>query len=382
MAQNKRDYYEVLGVDKSADQDTIKKAYRTLAKKYHPDINKSEDAVEKFKEVQEAYEILSDDNKKSLYDRYGHAGVDPQANGGFGAGGFGGASGFNFNEFDMGDIFSSFFGGRGANNGARKNSPMQGEDKYLQMEITFLEAAFGVKKVIALNVDERCADCKGTGAKDGNDYETCSDCRGSGTIRTQQRTLFGVFETTTTCPKCNGKGKVIKNKCESCHGDGYIRRKVNVDVNVPAGINSGQQLRISGKGERGINGGPNGDLYIEIIVSAHKHFTRKGNDIYVTIPISYVDAVLGCKIDVPTIHGDVSVEVPAGIQNGQQLRIKGKGIKDLRSNSIGDEYIVLDIKVPTKVSKEEKEIYKKLKGIEEKQGDTIFTKFKKAFKLK
>lgn len=377
---NKRDYYEVLGVDKSADQDTIKKAYRTLAKKYHPDINKSPDAVDKFKEVQEAYEILSDESKKSLYDRYGHAGVDPQAAGGFGGAG---AGGFNFNDFDVGDIFSSFFGGRaGGTNSRRRNSPMQGDDKYLQMEISFLDAAFGVKKVISLNVDERCSDCSGTGAKGGNDYETCSQCNGTGTVRSQQRTMFGVFESTTTCPKCNGTGKVIKNKCETCHGEGYIRKKVNVDVNVPAGINSGQQLRIAGKGERGINGGQNGDLYIEIIVSPHKYFTRKGNDIYVNVPISYVDATLGCKIDVPTIHGDVTIDVPAGIQNAQQLRIKGKGIKDLRSNSLGDEYVILDIKVPTKLNKEEKELYTKLKNIQEKQGDSIFAKFKKAFKLK
>ena len=375
---NKRDYYEVLGVDKNADQDTIKKAYRTLAKKYHPDINKSPDAVDKFKEVQEAYEILSDESKKSLYDRYGHAGVDPQAAGGFGAG----AGGFNFSDFDVGDIFSSFFGGRGTGGASRRNSPMQGDDKYLQMEISFLDAAFGVKKVIALTVDEKCSDCSGTGAKGGTEFETCSQCNGTGAVKTQQRTMFGVFESTTTCPKCHGTGKSIKNKCESCHGEGYIRKKVNVDVNVPAGINSGQQLRIAGKGERGINGGANGDLYIEIIVAPHKHFTRKGNDIYVTIPISCIDAALGCKLDVPTIHGDVTIDVPAGIQNAQQLRIKGKGIKDLRSNSLGDEYVILDIKIPTKLSKEEKDMYQKLKVIQEKQGDSIFTKFKKAFKLK
>ena len=320
---------------------------------------------------------MSEESKKSLYDRYGHAGVDPQAAGGFG----GGAGGFNFSDFDVGDIFSSFFGGRSAG-GARRNSPMQGDDKYLQMEISFLDAAFGVKKVISLNVDEKCSDCSGTGAKGGSDYETCSQCNGTGTVRTQQRTMFGVFESTTTCPKCNGKGKVIKNKCDTCHGEGYIHKKVNVDVNVPAGINSGQQLRIAGKGERGINGGPNGDLYIEIIVAPHKHFNRKANDIYVTIPISYIDATLGCKLDVPTIHGDVTIDVPAGIQNGQQLRIKGKGIKDLRSNSLGDEYVILDIKVPTKLNKEEKELYNKLKVLQEKQGDSIFTKFKKAFKLK
>ena len=372
---NKRDYYEVLGVSKDADADTIKKAYRSLAKKYHPDINKSADAPEKFKEVQEAYEVLSDETKKNLYDRYGHAGVDPNASSNMG-GGFGG---FNFNDFDVGDIFSSFFGG---GKKTRNTGPMQGEDKYLQMEISFLDAAFGVKKVISLTVDERCPTCQGTGAKNGTDLETCSSCHGTGTVRTQQRTMFGTFESTSTCPYCKGKGKVVKNKCDDCKGEGYVRKKVNVDVNVPAGINSGQQLRITGKGEKGINGGPNGDLYVEIIVAKHKYFQRQNNDVYVNVPISYVDAALGCKIDVPTIHGDVKIEVPSGIQNGQQLRIKGKGIKDLRSTNIGDEYVILDIKVPSKLSKDEKELYQKLKVLESKQGDSIFEKFKKAFKVK
>ena len=372
---NKRDYYEVLGASKDADADTIKKAYRTLAKKYHPDINKSAEAPEKFKEVQEAYEVLSDATKKNLYDRYGHAGVDPNASSNMG-GGFGG---FNFNDFDVGDIFSSFFGG---GKRTKNTGPMQGEDKYLQMEISFLEAAFGVKKVISLNVDERCASCQGTGAKNGTELETCSTCKGSGSVRTQQRTMFGTFESTTTCPYCKGKGKVIKTKCDDCKGEGYIRKKVNVDVNVPAGINNGQQLRITGKGEKGINGGPNGDLYVEIIVAKHKHFQRQNNDVYVNVPISYVDAALGCKIEVPTIHGDVKVEIPSGIQNGQKLRIKGKGIKDLRSSNIGDEYVILDIKVPSKLSKEEKDLYKKLQTLESKQGDTIFEKFKKAFSTK
>ena len=372
---NKRDYYEVLGVSKDADADTIKKAYRSLAKKYHPDINKAADAPEKFKEVQEAYEILSDETKKNLYDRYGHAGVDPNASSNMG-GGFGG---FNFNDFDVGDIFSSFFGG---GKRTRNTGPMQGEDKYLQMEISFLEAAFGVKKVIALTVDERCASCQGTGAKNGTELETCSSCRGTGSVRTQQRTMFGTFESTSTCPYCKGKGKVIKTKCDDCKGEGYIRKKVNVDVNVPAGINNGQQLRITGKGEKGINGGPNGDLYVEIIVSKHKYFQRQNNDVYVNVPISYVDAALGCKLEVPTIHGDVKVDVPSGIQNGQKLRIKGKGIKDLRSSNVGDEYIILDIKVPSKLSKEEKDLYQKLKTLEHKQGDSIFEKFKKAFKAK
>lgn len=370
----KKDFYDVLGLEKNASQEEIKKSYRTLAKQYHPDLNKAADAETKFKEVQEAYEILSDESKKNLYDRYGHAGVDPSAGGG--AGGFGG---FNFNEFDVGDIFSSFFGGGRAK--SSKTSPIQGADKYLQMEISFIDAAFGIKKVISLNIEERCNDCKGSGANNPNDVEKCSTCGGSGQVRTQQKTMFGTFETTSTCPYCSGKGTVIKNKCETCRGDGYVRKKVNVDVDIPAGINTGQQLRISGKGEKGVNGGPNGDLYIEIVVAKHKHFTRKGKDIYINIPISYVDAVLGCKIDVPTVHGEVEVEIPEGIQNSQQLRIKGKGVKDLRSSTLGDQYIILDIKVPTKPSKYEKELYAKIRESENAK-ESLFDKFKKAFKIK
>ncbi len=370
----KRDYYDVLGLDKNATQEEIKKTYRVLAKKYHPDLNKAANAEEKFKEVQEAYEILSDESKKDLYDRYGHAGVDPSA-----AGMGGGYGGFNFNEFDVGDIFSSFFGGGGRTSTPR-TSAMQGEDRYLQMEISFMDSVFGVKKVISINLDEKCTSCGGSGAAKPKDIQKCNNCNGTGQVRTQQKTMFGAFETNTTCPYCSGKGTVIKNKCETCKGEGYVRNKVNVDVNIPAGIASGQQLRLSGKGERGRNKGPNGDLYIEIVVSKHKHFQRKGNDIYIDIPISYVDAVLGCKIDVPTVHGDVEIDIPSGIQNAQQLRIKGKGIKDLKSTSVGDQYVVLDIKVPTKVSKEEKELYTKLRELEGTK-ETFFEKFKNAFKV-
>lgn len=369
----KRDYYESLEIDKSASQDEIKKAYRKLAKKYHPDLNKEAGAEEKFKEVQEAYEILSDESKKELYDRYGHAGVDPSAAGG--AGGFGG---FGFNEFDVGDIFSSFFGGGSR---ADSNAPRKGEDRFLRMEISFIEAAFGIKRSIILNVDEQCSNCKGSGAENKSDIENCSTCKGSGKIKTQQRTMFGVFETSNTCPYCKGSGKTVKNKCNTCKGEGHVKKKVTVEVDVPAGISSGQQLRISGRGDRGLNGGPNGDLYIEIVVSRHKHFERKDNDVYITIPISYVDAVLGTKVDVPTIHGDVEVEIPAGVQNYQKLRIKGKGIKSLKGSSIGDQYVILDIAVPNKLSKSEKDLYMKLRE-QEQSKETLFKKFKKTFKLK
>ncbi len=367
----KRDYYEVLGISKNASTEEIKKAYRTLAKKYHPDLNKEPGAEEKFKEVQEAYEILNDESKRSMYDRFGHAGVDQNA----AASGFGG--GFSFTDFDVGDIFSSFFGG-----GTRRtnpNTPMQGEDKFLQMEISFLDAAFGVKKTIQLNVEEKCSTCNGSGAASAKDIVKCPHCRGSGRLRQQQKTMFGAFETTTTCPYCNGRGTTINNKCNTCKGAGYVRKKINVDIDVPAGINTGQQLRISGRGERGRNGGANGDLYIQIIVAKHKHFERKGKDVYVTIPISYVDAVLGCRVEVPTIHGDVEIDIPSGVQNNQKLRIKGKGIKDLKSTSIGDQYVILDIKVPTKISKSERELYTQLKEQEDSK-ETLFEKFKKAFK--
>ena len=378
----KRDYYEVLGVSKDASSEEIKKSYRKLAKKYHPDINKEKGAEEKFKEINEAYEVLSDPQKKQIYDQYGHAGLE---NGGMGAGGFEGFSGFGGGFSDISDIFESFMGGSGfsgfgfgGSRSTRSSGPLKGENRYMQMSIEFLEAVKGVKKNITVSVDKKCEKCDGTGARSKYDISICPNCRGTGKVTRQTRTAFGIMQSVVDCPDCNGTGKQIKNKCPHCGGSGYINRKETVEVNIPAGINSGQQVRLQGYSERGYNGGPNGDLYIEIIVKAHKHFVRQGNDIYISVPISAVDATLGCKIDVPTCNGDVSLTIPAGSQPGQRLRIKGYGVKSLRSNTVGDQYVELKVEIPTKLTKEEKDLYRKLQN---KNGiDSVFDRFKKAFK--
>jgi len=374
----KRDYYEVLGLSKGASDDEIKRSYRKLAKMYHPDVNKAKDAEAKFKEINEAYEVLSDPQKKATYDQFGHAGLE---NGGMG--GFGGFEGFSGGFGDLGDIFESFMGGGFSNFGfgsrgsSRQSGPMKGENRYMQMSIEFLDAVKGIKKTINVNVDKPCSSCDGSGAKSKSDIEKCSTCNGSGKVLRQTRTAFGVMQTQTACPDCKGTGKIIKNKCSTCRGNGYINKKESVDVSIPAGISSGQQIRVQGYGEKGFNGGPNGDLYIEIIVKDHKYFEREGNDIYIEVPISAVDATLGTKIDVPTCNGDVTLTIPPGSQPGQKLRIKGYGVKSLRSNTIGDQYVILKVEIPTKLSSEEKELYSKLQS---SCKETIFEKFKKAFK--
>ena len=371
----KRDYYDVLGLSKNASEDDIKKAYRKLAKKYHPDINKEADAEEKFKEVNEAYEVLNDPQKKATYDQFGHAGLE---NGGMGSG-FGGFSG-GFG--DLGDIFESFMGGGFSNFGfggrtSRQSGPIKGENRYMQMSIEFLESVKGIKKTINISVDKKCDACDGSGAKSKSDIFTCKTCGGSGKVTRQNRTPFGIMQSVGECPDCYGTGKTIKNRCTKCSGSGYNNVKESVEVNIPAGISSGQQVRIQGYGERGINGGPNGDLYLEIIVKSHKYFQREGNDIYIEVPISAIDATLGAKIDVPTCNGDVSLTIPPGTQPGQKLRLKGYGVKSLRTSAVGDQYVIVRVEVPTKLSKEERELYEKLQSI---NSESIFTKFKKAFK--
>lgn len=357
-----------------------------MAKKYHPDINKSAGAEEKFKEIQEAYDILSDDKKKALYDQYGYAGVDPQAQGGFGQGaGFGGFSGFGGGEdggIDLGDIFSSFFGGGGrSQKSSQRNGPRQGEDRFMKLNISFNDSIFGATSPMTIDVDEKCSYCDGTGARSASDIETCSRCHGSGTVTGAQQTPFGVFQTQSVCPECNGTGKIIRNKCPNCGGSGYEHKKSSFDIKIPAGIASHQQIRVTGKGERGSNGGPNGDLYIEIIVKEHPVFRREGNDIHLDMPISFTDAALGCTVDAPTVYGDVSLVIPSGIQDGQILRIKGKGFKSLRSSSaIGDQYVHIIVKTPTKLSREETELYNKLRELEKKNKEgSIFERFKKTF---
>lgn len=370
----KRDYYEVLGISKSASKDEIKSAYRKLVRKYHPD-NKETGDENKFKEVQEAYDILYDDQKRQTYDQFGHAAFEQGAGGAGGGNPFEGA-GFGFDMGDIGDIFSNFFGG-----GSRRrtsNGPQRGEDALYRIQIDFMDAVRGKDFDITLNVDDTCPDCKGTGAKTPNDITTCSHCGGRGFIKTQQRTLFGVVENQQTCPVCGGSGKTIANKCPTCSGKGFIKKKKTFTLHIHPGIASGQQLRIEGMGERGRNRGPNGDLYVEVLVKNHPSFQREGNDIHIEIPLDFEDAILGCKIEVPTVNGESILEVPAGTQPNQILRMRGEGVKDYRNGKPGDQYVHLNIQMPKYLNKEQKNLieqFKKTKG-----NESLFDKFKKKFK--
>ena len=373
MAKNKRDYYDVLGVSKSADANEIKRAYRKLAKKYHPDMNKADDAEAKFKEVQEAYEVLSNSEKRSTYDQFGHAGMD--------------GAGFNTSDFGgFEDIFSSFFGGGGSPFGSgftqsrQRTGPQKGQDRFMRMNVDFMDAIFGKTESITLNVDEACSKCKGTGANTPNDIQTCHTCNGQGTVMTQQRTPFGVVQSQAICPTCQGSGEEIKVKCTKCNGVGYEKKRVKVDIKIPAGINTGQQLRVEGKGERGSKGGPNGDLYLEVLVKPHKHFVRDSKNILIEVPISAVDATLGAQIDVPTVYGDVKLTIPSGTQHGSRLRLKSKGVKDLRGGEQGDQIVQVTVEVDKKISDKEKKLYQQLRDIEKNDDKSVFERFKRAFK--
>ena len=374
----KRDYYEVLGISRGASEDEIKKAFRKLAKKYHPDVNKEPDAAEKFKEVNEAYEVLSDPQKRQTYDQFGFAGMD-------GSAGFGGFSSGGFDDFgDLGDIFSSMFGsgfgGFGSRTSRRSNAPRKGADKLMRMTISFMEACFGKTETINISVDETCKYCNGSGANSPSDVETCSTCRGSGvTVRTQ-RTPLGMMQTQGVCPDCGGTGKKIRKVCPHCQGRGYSTNRTSVELKIPAGISSGQQLRIAGKGERGENGGPNGDLYIEIYVREHDKFVRDGKDILLEIPVSAVDATLGTTVDVPTIHGDVSMKIPAGTQDGSRLRLKNKGVVDIRGGKQGDQICTVRVRIDRNLNSKEKELYKQLQKLQSDPGkENIWQRFKRQF---
>lgn len=391
MADNKRDYYEVLGVDKSADAATIKKAYRKLAMKYHPDVNKEPGAEDKFKEINEAYEVLSDEEKRKLYDQYGFAGVDPNFAAGQGFQGFNGAGGFDFSDlfgqgggFSSGgsgfggfdDIFGSFFGGQGGGRQSYRNTrPVQGEDRYMQMRIDFMEAVHGKTETITIDVDQPCPHCNGSGAEHPEDVEVCTKCHGSGTVYERVQTPFGTMQQQVQCDQCHGKGETIKETCSVCNGKGYEHKKIKLDVKIPEGIRSGQQIRIPGKGELGINGGPNGDLYIEVLVNPSSTFRREGDDIYITAPVSAIDATIGATIEVPTVHGNVDLKIPEGTQPNQKFRLKGKGVKS-RSGT-GDEYVEIKVEIPKKVSKKERELYEQLRG---EASESPFEKFKNKFK--
>ncbi len=382
----KRDYYEVLGISKTATQDEIKSAYRKLAKKYHPD-NKETGDAEKFKEASEAFSVLGDEQKRKTYDQFGQAAFDQNAGGAnpFRGSGF---EGFNFGNGDFGDlndILNSMFGGfgfGGSRSSSRRTSsrgPIRGDDTLMRVRISFMQAVEGTKITLPLNYEETCSHCHGTGAKNGEAYSTCPDCNGRGVIITQQRTIFGMMQSESSCPRCHGTGKIIREVCPDCNGKGYNKVKKDVDINIPKGINNGQKIRVAGKGERGINGGENGDLYVEIVIQNHPQFVRDGNDIHLTVPIDFVDACLGTKIVVPTVYGDCELEVPSGTQPNAVLRLKGKGVKDVRQEKYGDEYIHMDIKAPTKLSKEQKELLLRFKAASG-SSESLFDKFKKAFK--
>ena len=361
MAEQKRDYYEVLGVDKNADEATIKKAYRTLAKKYHPDMNPGDkEAEKKFKEASEAYAILSDPEKKQQYDQFGHAAFEGGAGGGYG--------GFDFNSADFSDIFGDIFGG-GRRGGSRSNGPMKGANIRTSVRITFEEAVFGVDKEIELTLKDECTSCHGTGAKPGTSPETCSKCGGKGQVVFTQQSFFGTVRNVQTCPDCHGTGKVIKDKCPDCRGTGYIANKKKIQVSIPAGIDNGQCVRIRDKGEPGTNGGPRGDLLVEVIVGRHPIFQRQDENIYSTVPMSFAVAALGGDIVIDTVDGKVIYEVKAGTQTDTKVRLKGKGVPSLRNKDVrGDHFVTLVVQVPDKLSHEAKEL---LKQFDEQTGDTL-----------
>lgn len=365
MAEQKRDYYEVLGVDKNADEAAIKKAYRVLAKKYHPDMNPGDkEAEKKFKEASEAYAVLSDPEKKRQYDQYGHAAFDGSAGGGFGGFDFSGA---DFSDI-FGDIFGDFFGG--GRRGARGSSgPMKGANIRTSVRISFEEAVFGVEKELELTLKDECTTCHGSGAKPGTSSETCSKCGGKGQVVFTQQSFFGTVRNVQTCPDCNGTGKVIKEKCPDCRGTGYISNKKKIQVSIPAGIDNGQSVRIREKGEPGSNGGPRGDLLVEVVVNRHPIFQRQDMNIYSTVPVSFAVAALGGEIMIDTVDGKVIYEVKAGTQTDTKVRLKGKGVPSLRNKEVrGDHYVTLVVQVPDKLSHEAKEL---LKQFDAETGNTL-----------
>ncbi len=373
----KQDYYNVLGVSKSASDDEIKRAYRKLAKQYHPDMNpNNKDAEQKFKEVNEAYGILSDAEKRRQYDQFGHAAFE---NGGFGGGGFGGGAGFG--GFDFGDIFSSFFGG-GASS-SRANAPMEGEDVGVRLTIDFNEAVFGCKKEVSFNRVEKCGDCKGSGAASGTTAERCTTCHGTGQVTVQQRTPLGIMQSSRPCSACNGKGKIIKTPCKNCRGTGNVKVTKKIEVSIPAGIDHGQRIALRGEGHAGKNGGANGDLIIEIRVRDHEFFERRGNNVYADLPITFTDAALGAELDAPLLDGTTQkLTIPEGTQTGTSFTLRGKGISDVNYPSRkGDLIYTVNIETPTNLSSEQKEL---LRCFADKCKDNNHAKkngfFKKFFK--
>ena len=367
----KRDYYEVLGVSKSATDDEIKKAYRKLSKIYHPDINKAPDAEEKFKEIAEAYEVLSDAQKRAAYDQYGHASTDPNFGagggggfGGFSGGSYGGASGFGGFE----DIFSSFFGGGGGGRQQDPSAPRQGADLQYSLNLKFEEAIFGVEKEVKYSREDTCETCGGSGAKPGTHPETCHKCHGRGVINVERQTPLGRVMSQQTCDVCHGTGQEIKDPCPTCHGEGHVNRTHTVKIKVPAGVENGQQMRSSGGGEAGKNGGPYGDLYVVFYVEESDIYDREGSEIYYELPISFVQAALGDEVEVPTVHGKVNLKIPAGTQTGSTFRLKGKGAGKLRGSGFGDQHVKVNLITPKNLSETQREA---LRDFAKAGGDSV-----------
>ena len=368
MAETKRDYYEVLGVSKTATDDEIKKAYRSLAKKYHPDIHPGDaEAEAKFKEIGEAYEILSDPDKRSKYDAYGHAAFDPTS--GMGGGGYSGG----FGDFsDLGDIFSSFFGGGFSGSTQRRNGPVRGEDLSESITISFDEAVFGCKKDISYAKVVKCSDCSGSGAAAGTSPESCPNCGGQGSIRTTQRTMLGMMQSTQPCPNCRGTGKIIKTPCNNCKGKGYVRIRKNLSVDIPAGIDDAQRIVLRGQGNEGRNGGPAGDLFLNINVRPHHIFERDGINVYCDVPITIVEATLGAEVEIPTLEGKtVKYKIPEGTQTGTTFTLKGKGIKQLNTQRYGNLVFTVVVETPKNLTDAQKKL---LREFGDSCGESKFSK--------
>lgn len=350
MAQ--RDYYEVLGVPRNASQEDLRAAFRRLARQYHPDVSKSSDAEERFKEINEAYAVLSDDDKRAAYDRYGHAGVQ----------GMGGAPDINVDFSNFADIFEEFFGigGFGRTSQRTRNVPRRGADLQYKVDLTFEEAVFGVEKEIEITREETCSTCHGSGAEPGTKAQRCPTCGGSGEVRQVRQTLLGSMVQVTTCPNCNGRGEIISTPCHTCSGSGLERVTRKKVVSIPAGVDNGNQIRLAGEGQPGINGGPTGNLYLVVQVKNHQYFRRRGNDILLDLNVNVAQAVLGADVDVPTVDGTEKLKIPPGVQPGKVLRIRGKGVPFLRSNGRGDELVMINVEIPKHLTADQRSLFEQL----------------------
>ncbi len=353
MADEERSYYDILGVDKNATEEDLKAAFRKLARQYHPDVCKDPDAEEKFKEINEAFQVLNDPEKRSMYDRYGKSAVD-------GTGG----PGVNYADYDLSEILGDLFGfggfGGSHTRGSRQNAPRRGMDLQTGIRLAFEEAVFGAEKEITFTRDEKCEKCGGTGAEPGTEKEKCKNCNGTGEVKVTRQTMFGSMVQVASCPKCNGTGEVIPHPCKKCHGRGLERKTIKKVVKIPAGVDNGTRIRLSGEGQPGTNGGPNGDLYVDIIVNDHEYFRRVGTDIHVDLKINVAQAALGADVTVPTVDGPEKLHIPAGTQPGRIITMKGKGVPELRGKGRGDQKVIVDVIVPTELTDEQRKLFEQL----------------------